>query len=186
MKQFRFPNTSRSAFAQNSNWFLIWGILLAVLGIAAVSASVFTTMLTVVIIGFLVLFAGCVMLLDTITFWRSKTGSTLIPLLFAILYIAVGLTLISNPVESSVSITFLIGVFLVVVGIFRLLASAIVQMPRWGWIFVNGIVSLALGVMILNNLPQASLIIIGLFVGIDLFFMGWFYIMAALAAKSLK
>jgi uncharacterized membrane protein HdeD (DUF308 family) len=182
----RFQTTYMSAFAKNSGLFLFWGVLLAILGVVAIGAATFTTMLSVVILGFLIFFSGCVMLADTFTFWRGKASSFLIHLLMALLYTIVGLVLISNPVEGSISLTFVIGIFFVFAGIYRLLFSSLIQMPRWGWIFVNGLITLALGVLILNSWPESSMWIIGLFVGIDLFFVGWFYIMAALAARSLR
>lgn len=186
MNQFRFQQMYLSAFAQNSTWFLFWGVILAALGVLAVSAAAFTTLLSVVVLGFIIFIGGCVMLLDTITFWRGKAGSFLIHLIFSLLYLAVGFILISNPEEGSVSLTFLIGIFMLIAGIFRIATYTLVRMPRWGWGFLNGIVTLLLGILILNSWPESSLFIIGLFVGIDLFFIGWFYIMAALAAKSLR
>lgn len=182
----RFVDGYRAAFAKNSGWFLIWGILLTVLGLAAISASTFTTLITVVALGFLLFISGCIMLLDTFTFWRGKSGSFLVHLIFALLYIAVGVILMNNPVEGSVSITFIIGIFYLIAGIFRLVFNTMIKMPRWGWGFFNGIISIMLGVLILANWPASSVFIIGLFVGIDLFFAGMFYIMASLAARSLR
>jgi len=40
-----------------------------------------------------------------------------------------------------------------------------------------------LGILIMESWPESSLYIIGLFVGIDLFFCGWAYIMVAFAAR---
>lgn len=42
-------------------------------------------------------------------------------------------------------------------------------------------ISLLLGILIMSNWPASSLYI----VGIDLLFLGWAYVMAALAARSL-
>lgn len=182
----RFPDMYRSAFAKNSGWFLFWGVLLAALGIAAIGAASFTTLLSIVVLGFLLFISGCIMMLDTFTFWRGKAGSFFVHLLFALLYIIVGIILMNNPVEGSVSLTFIIGIFYLIAGIFRLMFNSMIRMPRWGWGFFNGLISLLLGVLILSSWPESSLFIIGLFIGIDLFFAGLFYIMAALAARSLR
>ncbi len=182
----RFPDMYRSAFAKNSGWFLFWGVLLAALGIVAVGAAAFTTLLTVVVLGFLLFIGGCIMLLDTFSFWRGKAGSFFVHLVFALLYLAVGIILMNNPVEGSVSLTLIIGVFYLVAGMYRLIFNTMIQMPRWGWGFFNGLISLLLGILILSSWPQSSLFIIGLFVGIDLFFAGMFYIMASFAARSLR
>src|SRR3990167_4113705 len=182
----RFPDMYRSAFAKNAGWFLFWGVLLAALGIAAISASAFTTLLSIVVLGFLLFISGCIMMMDTFTFWRGKAGSFMVHFFFALLYVIVGIILMNNPVEGSVSITFIIGIFYLIAGVYRLAFNSMIKMPRWGWGFFNGIISLVLGALILSSWPESSLFIIGLFIGIDLFFAGMFYIMAALAARSLK
>ena len=55
----------------------------------------------------------------------------------------------------------------------------------WGWVLVNGLVTLALGIMIWRRWPEASFWVIGLFVGIDLLFAGWSWVMTAVAVRTL-
>jgi uncharacterized membrane protein HdeD (DUF308 family) len=49
---------------------------------------------------------------------------------------------------------------------------------------LNGLVTLLLGISIWRQWPESSLWVIGLFIGIDLIFAGWSWIMLALAVKS--
>jgi uncharacterized membrane protein HdeD (DUF308 family) len=49
---------------------------------------------------------------------------------------------------------------------------------------LNGAVDLILGFLILNGWPEASLWVIGLFVGIDLVFQGWSSIVLALSVRT--
>lgn len=172
------------AFGKNWSRFFLWGVALVILGCIAISAAAFTTLLSVVFIGFLIFFAGIVTIVDTFTFWRGKWQGFLLHLLIAILYLAVGLMLINNPVEGSVSLTLLLGVFYILAGIVRILFASTLQAPKWGWGWLNGVVTLILGILIITNWPESSLFIIGLFVGIDLLFFGWAYIMSALAARN--
>ena len=51
--------------------------------------------------------------------------------------------------------------------------------------FVSGLVELALVVMIWMQWPYASFWVVGLFVGIDMVFSGWTWIMLALRLKHL-
>jgi len=46
------------------------------------------------------------------------------------------------------------------------------QFPQWGWAMFSGLVSVALGVMLLMQLPTSSLWFIGLAIGIDFIFDG--------------
>jgi uncharacterized membrane protein HdeD (DUF308 family) len=49
---------------------------------------------------------------------------------------------------------------------------------------LHGVVDLILGLLILNAWPEASLWVIGLFVGIDLVFQGWSWIILALSVRT--
>jgi len=171
-------------YAKNWSLFFIWGILLMAFGFIAVSAVTFTTLISVMVLGFLILFSGCVVLLDTFTFWRGRDHGFISHLLISILYLAAGIMLISNPVEGSVTLTFLLGVIYTTLGLMRLFFSSAIRLPNWGWSFANGIITLLIGILILSSWPASSLFIIGLFVGIDIFFCGLAYAMAAFAIRG--
>lgn len=179
-----FLTEHSKAYSKNWSLFFIWGVLLMIFGFFAVSMTAFTTLLTVMLLGFLILFSGCVILLDTLTFWRGKEHGFISHLLASILYLAAGIMLISNPVEGSTAITFLLGLIYSVLGLLRLLFSSALRLPNWGWSFTNGLITLLIGILILSSWPGSSLFIIGLFVGIDIFFCGLAYTMAAFAIRS--
>ncbi len=178
-------NPYLSAFSKNWGWFLIWGLLLLLLGIVAISAATFTTILSVIFLGFVLLISGIVIIIDTFSFWWHKWSGFVLHLILGVLYVVAGIMLIKSPILASVSLTLLLGVFYLTLGIFRIIYSLSVRAPRWGWSFFNAVISLLLGILIITSWPQSSLFIIGLFVGIDLIFTGWVYIMSALAARSL-
>lgn len=172
-------------FGKNWGFFLIWGLALVILGLVAIAAASFTTLVSVIMIGIFLLIAGVVVLVDTFSFWWGKWAGFTVHLLMGILYAAVGLMLIQNPLSGSISLTLLLGILYLILGVFRTIYSLSIQAPRWGWSFFNGLVTTALGLLILCDWPASSLFIIGLFVGIDLLFCGWAYVMAALAARAL-
>ena len=60
------------------------------------------------------------------------------------------------------------------------------RFPHWGWTLVGGIINLVLGIMIWQQWPVSGLWVIGLFVGIDLIFTGWTWVMLALSVKKLR
>lgn len=182
----QFKSVYLAEFGKHWGWFLIWGIILVILGSVAIGAATLTTIISIIFFGFLLLVSGMVIIIDAFTFWWKKWAGFLLHLFIGGLYFAAGLTLIKNPIFSSIAITTFLGLFFIIVGIFRVIYSLSLRTPRWGWIFFNGIISLLLGILIMSNIPEASLFIIGLFIGIDLIFSGWTYIMASLAARSLK
>ncbi len=182
----RLDDLQLQAFYENWGWFLLWGIALVILGLGAISAVTLTTVISIVFLGMLILISGVVVLIDTLTFWwRRKTTGFFLHLIMSLIYIFVGLALIESPVISSISITLVLGVLYFLLGLFRTTYSLFTQQPQWGWSFFNGIIALIIGILILANWPTSGLIIIGLFVGIDLIFCGWAYIITALAAHSL-
>lgn len=180
----QFIDQHLDAFRKNSGWFFVWGLLLMAAGIFAVSAAAFSTIVSVIVLGFLILFAGFVLLLDSVTFWRGKDHGFTWSLLASFIYIAAGTLLISNPVEGSVSITFLLGILYTILGLARIFFYGMVKLPQWGWSFANGIITLLIGILILMSWPASSFFVIGLFVGIDMFFCGLAYTMAAIAARK--
>ena len=182
----RFHETHLPVFSNNWRKFMLWGIALILLGLFAISAATFTTMLSIVILGFVFFIGGAVIAADTFTFWWNKWSGFFLHLIVAALYLYVGITLIGNPVGSATALTMLLGVFYLVIGAFRIGTSSILQVPGWGWNLTNGIISFILGLLIITNWQEAGLFIIGLFVGIDLLFCGVTYVMAGLAAKTLK
>jgi uncharacterized membrane protein HdeD (DUF308 family) len=50
--------------------------------------------------------------------------------------------------------------------------AASLRFPHWGWTGLSGFIALALGIMLLVQLPASSLWFLGLAVGIDLIFEG--------------
>jgi uncharacterized membrane protein HdeD (DUF308 family) len=64
-------------------------------------------------------------------------------------------------------------------------ASVVMQFPNWGWALFSGIVSLALGGMLLSRWQTTSLWFLGLFIGLDLIFHGISWIMFSLRVHSL-
>lgn len=172
-------------FGKNWGFFLAWGVALTVLGILSISFATFTTLISVVFLGFLLLFAGVMVIIDAIQFWRGRGSSFFFQLLAGLLYSIVGLMFIFKPLAGSLSLTLLLAALFIVLGIFRLVYAATHHLPRRGWILFSGIITLLLGILILLEWPASGLFIIGLFVGIDLVFLGMNYIMAALAVRKL-
>ncbi len=173
-----------AVYRKNWVWFLTFGILIEILGLYALLALTATTLISVMLIGVLLIIGGIIVIIGALTSWRHQIGSFLLHLLLGILYVAAGTILIKHPVVGSISITFILGIFFTIIGIFRLIDSLTFRYVHWGWVFLNGIISLLLGILIMTSWPVSGLYIIGLFVGIDLVFCGWAYIMGAIGARN--
>jgi uncharacterized membrane protein HdeD (DUF308 family) len=144
-----------------------------------------TTIISMVFIGALLIVGGIVIMIDAFTFWRAHAWSSFaLHILIGLLYFCAGIMLIESPLAGSISLTFLLGLFYIIVGVFRIITSLSIRQPKWGWNFFSGLLALVLGTMILESWPASGLFVIGLFVGIDLLFIGFVYIMGALAART--
>jgi uncharacterized membrane protein HdeD (DUF308 family) len=59
------------------------------------------------------------------------------------------------------------------------------QFPHWGWVLFGGVLNLLLGILIWWGWPASALWVIGLFVGIDMIYNGWTWVVLALSLKRL-
>ena len=168
---------------RNWGWFVAVGMIQIVLGMIALGASVFVTLATVVLFGWLLLVGGVLSVVHA--FWQKQWSGFFIDLAMGILNAVVGFMMVAHPVASAEALTLLIAMFLFMGGIFRIAAALTGKFHHTFWVLLNGIVTLALGIMIWQQWPLSGLWVIGLFVGIDLVFYGWSLVMVGMTAKHL-
>jgi len=168
--------------AQYWVWFLVFGIGLALLGIAAVVRSVTATIASLVFFGWLLLVASGIEVAQAILVghWAGFFQH----LLAAILFGVTGLLIVARPLISAEVATLFMAMFFLIGGLFQLVGSLVVGWPAWGWGAANGIIRIALGLSVLLQWPASGLWVIGLFVGIDLIFYGFAWIILALGLRS--
>jgi uncharacterized membrane protein HdeD (DUF308 family) len=155
-------------------WFVALGIALIVLGAVCIASNVIATLATVLVFGWLLLFGGVFALIQA---FRTRTWSGFfLCLLSALLRGFTGFLLIRYPIAGEISLTLILASFFVVGGTFRAIGAGALQFPQWGWAVLSGIISVALGVMLLVQLPVSSLWFIGLAIGIDFIFDGGAFI----------
>lgn len=162
----------------NWGWFLAFGIVLLLLGIAAVARSVSATVVSMLFFGWVLVFAGIIQFVDA--FMVGKWAGFFLHLLLAILYGVVGVLMLMKPVISAEAATFVMSLFFILGGLYQLIASVWTHLPGWGWQAVNGVVATIMGFLVLAQWPVSGLWVIGLFVGIDLILYGWAWIALAL------
>ncbi len=164
--------------------FLIEGIVLLVLGIAAILVPMVATIAFTILIGWLFLISGAVGLFTT--FWMRHAPGFWWSLLSAVIAIAAGIVLLIWPISGSLSLTLLLTAFFIVEGVASIMYAIEHRRQlsgRWGWMLVSGIVDLILAGIIIAGLPGTALWALGLLVGINLIFGGVAMIGMALAAK---
>jgi uncharacterized membrane protein HdeD (DUF308 family) len=173
--------------AIHKHWvlFLIEGIVLLLLGLAAILLPVLATITFTLLIGWLFLISGVVGLITTL--WMRHAPGHWWSLLSAFIGIAAGILLLLWPITGSLSLTLLLTAFFIVEGIASIMYAIEHRNQlsgRWGWMLTSGIIDLILAAIIIAGLPGTALWALGLLVGINLLFGGIALIGMALAARN--
>jgi uncharacterized membrane protein HdeD (DUF308 family) len=170
--------------SKNWYWYLFLGISLVVFGTLAILFSYTATIFSVIYLAGLLLIVGVIELVQAfkMRFWNKF----FLHLILAILYLAAGGFILTNPALNAIYLTLLLALFFVCSGLLKIFFALTHKLPHRGWIILSGGLSLLLGILIWQQWPVSGLWVIGFFVGIDALFTGWSWIMLALMAKRLK
>ena len=171
------------AIRGNWLWFVILGIALIVLGMVALGTPVIATHAIVMVLGSLFLASGLFEILGA--FWARKWSGTLIVLLSGILTAVLGFILLEHSIVGALALTVLILSFLLVSGIFKVAAALSHRVGAWLWLVFSGVVDVLLALLIWKGLPETSLIVVGILVGINMIVRGLTWIMIGLSIRSL-
>jgi len=156
------PNRNRSLFI---------GIVLALLGVGAIALPVFSTIVAETWISLILISAGAAKLYYA--FQTREQGGFIWKLLIGALYVATGIMLFAKPLTGVITLTLLLGSFLLTEGVFNLILAFRLR-PQQNWLYVlgDGIITLALGAMIWAQWPSNAPWLIGTFVGASLLLSG--------------
>jgi uncharacterized membrane protein HdeD (DUF308 family) len=175
----------QSAIKEHWVLFLIEGIVLVVLGLAAIVVPVLATITFTIFIGWLFLISGIVGLATTLWMHQRVPGFWW-SLLSALIGIAAGVLLLIWPITGSLSLTLVLSAFFIVEGVASIMYAIEHRnqlSERWGWMLVSGIIDLILAGIIIAGLPGTAFWALGLLVGINLLFGGVALIGMAFAAR---
>lgn len=164
-------------------WFVAIGILLLVLGVAAVAYALTATLVSVIVIGTFMVIGAVGLIIQA---WRVKKWSGFIVwTLSGLLYGAAGLIALLNPLAGALALTLLLGAALIAAGLFRLWVwFQNRSQPGSPWVALSGLLTLAVGILIAIGWPANSLMILGLLLGIDLLFQGWSLLFTGFALRK--
>ena len=167
---------------QASRSSILWGVLLIVLGVLAVGSPFVAAAVVSTFIAWLIIFAGVVHL--AVAFRPHEISSRIWRLLVGIAYLVFGFYLASRPVLGVATLTLLLTVLFVVEGILDIAMYFRTRtLQRSGWILMDGIITLLLGVMIYSRWPSSSVWAIGTLVGVSLIISGVTRVMLSLAVR---
>ncbi len=181
----RIGRAVATAFHEHWVLFLIEGIILIILGLAAIVLPPLATLAFTIIIGWIFLVSGIIGLVTT--FWARHAPGFWWALVSALIAIVAGLVLLAWPITGTLSLTLVLIAFFVVEGIASIFYAVEHRRQlsgRWGWMLVSGIIDLFLAGIIFAGLPGTAVWALGLLVGINMLFGGAAMIAMALAARK--
>ena len=165
--------------------FLSEGIVLIILGIAALLLPAVASIAAAIVIGWVVLLSGVVGLISTLRM-RSAPGFWW-SLFSALLAMTAGFILLAWPLSGVVSLTLILAVFLLFEGIASIMLALHHRRRasgRWGMLLASGIIDLILAAFIFLGLPGTAVWILGLVVGVNMLFGGSALISMAWHARN--
>jgi uncharacterized membrane protein HdeD (DUF308 family) len=175
----------KKSIADHWRLFLAEGLVLIVLGLAAIIVPPLAGLATTIIIGWLFLIGGAVGLVAT--FGAHQAPGFGWSLLSAILALLAGGILLWNPWQRLATLTYVLTAFFIIDGILVIVLALEHRREltgRWEWMMIGGIMDLVLAAIIISGLPGTLAWALGLLVGIDLVWGGMSLIGMALSARS--
>jgi uncharacterized membrane protein HdeD (DUF308 family) len=150
---------------------LIAGVLSLVAGAVAIVVPAVASVATAIFIGWILVFAAVVQAYGA--FSVRHAGHRALRLLLAALTLAAGVYLLVAPLDGTFTLTVMLVIWFVAAGVFRITVGLSEWgVPGSGMLVLTGVLDLALGVLIAEQLPGSADWAIGLLVGIDLVFSG--------------
>jgi uncharacterized membrane protein HdeD (DUF308 family) len=165
--------------------FLAEGIVVSVLGFAAIIVPPIAGLFATVVFGWLFLIAGIMGLVTTLRA-REAPGFGW-SLLSALVAVIAGGLLLWNPLQGLVTLTYVLTAFFIADGILVIILAIAHRRElsgKWEWMTVNGIIDLILAGIIIAGFPGTLVWAFGLLVGIDMLFAGGSLIAMALQARK--
>jgi uncharacterized membrane protein HdeD (DUF308 family) len=158
-------------FQQHWRLFLAEGIFFIFLGICAMVVPQIFSVALVIFLGWILLFGGVIQISRALAFsGMPGFGSWLF---MGILQAVVGYLFISQPAAGVFTLTLLITLFFALEGIAKIsLAFMMRPLPSWGLILFGGITSLVFAMIISVSWSETSQWLLGLFLGINMIFLG--------------
>ena len=172
-----------AAVAENRLWFIVLGVVLILLGLAAIGAPLITTIAAKKFLGWLFLVAGISEVVHS--FFARNWKGFIVDLLIGLLYACVGAWLAFFPLTGVIGLTLVLAITFMVEGVCKFAMGLQVRpLDGWMWVILSGVASIILGAMIFLGLPTSAAWAIGVLVGVNLLLSGLTFLAVALAAPS--
>jgi uncharacterized membrane protein HdeD (DUF308 family) len=175
--------TANPAMRPRWGWIFAAGVILFLLGLAALGNALSATLVATAIVGLILIVGGVVDIFAALTNSRyEKGGWRLLRGVLGIFYIVVGIEIWADPLKGAIALTVAIGLLLIFEGAVRIFGS-LMNGERVLLGIAIGILDVILGLWALTNIPFSGMAI-GFFVGLMLLMAGISWMVMAWSLKS--
>lgn len=155
---------------------VITGVILLLCGLLAVAAPLAAGVSITILVGLLLTAGGigqCLLALRAGAF-----GKGLLVFLIGGLTVIAGVFMLTQPIEGLEAITLFLAAYFLATGIFELIAAMQMRPTAgWGWMLLNGVVTLVLGLVIWRQFPLSGAWAVGVLFGLKLMMGGWWLVL---------
>lgn len=169
---------------KNAGRLIAFGVLTVIAGFIAIVAPFGSGLGVTIFIGVALAIGGIGRLIAA--FGADSFGEGALAFIGGLLGAVAGFILAARPGLGLVTLTLMIGAYLLADGITgSVLAFRVRPETGWGWILFSGIVTVLLGILLLAEWPVSGVWALGTLVGVNLLFSGFAMISIGSAARRL-
>lgn len=151
-------------------WIVI-GVLSVLAGVLALANPFIATLTAERFAGWAFVFIGILQI--AAAFQTVGWGGRIWVILLGIACILLGVLLLLNPLAGIMSLTLAAALTFIIAGIFKIvLALGLRGTGAFGLMMISGVVSVALGGMVLGNFPASAATLLGILLGVELISTG--------------
>jgi uncharacterized membrane protein HdeD (DUF308 family) len=161
-------------------WFVAFGTLMILLGVAALLLVVSATIASVYTIAIFLILAGGVEVSMGIT--SRSWGRSFLWIVGGLAYVVVGAFALAKPLIAAAVFTLLLGAAILATGVIRIYTAT--HLGKGGSVLFAGIVTALVGFVILFGWPANSFIILGLLLSFDLLVWGASWLILGLRMRA--
>lgn len=173
---------SETISKQASGWSIVLSIALILCGGLAILLPVATSFGVLAVVSWLLVVGGVVQLVHA--FSCSGVGHILWKVLVGLIYLATGVYLLLHPGLGVLALTLSLAIFFTAEGVVDIATYfATRKAGVSGWLLVDGVVTLFLGLLMWSRWPLGSLWVVGMLAGISIIMSGITRLMLTLGAR---
>ena len=167
-----------------TGWYIFAAVLFIVAGLFAIIEPATAVVGITLLLGWLLIFGAVAHLIGT--FRGGGAQRVLLQIFSAIAFGIGGIYILTHPLLAIGTLTALLAVVIFAVGVFDIITYFRLQRERpSGWMLVNGIAALILGLLIWVHWPSSSAWAIGTLVGVNLLLTGITRLIFGVAGRRL-